>query len=325
MHQHLMESSENDNMRMKNKLLTNPFYVAVIACFCCALWGSATPIIKIGSQLMLPDRTTASTMLFAGIRFFLAGVMVICYDSMIHRRITYPNPRNLAKITWVALFQTVIQYVFFYIGVANTTAVKATLTTGCGSFSAILVATLVFRSEKLTLKKVVACIIGFLGIFFVHFDGLDWNMNFLGDGFVFLSTVSYGMSASLMKRYSDAEEPSIISGYQFLIGGLLMVVIGLVFGGNVAVEGIVSWSILLYLALISALAYSLWGVLLKHNPLSKVAVYGFMIPVFGVLLSQWILSEQSGVPQFRLYSALLLVSIGIYILNRPAKNPTILK
>lgn len=313
-------------MKTENKsLLTNPFVLAVIACFCCALWGSATPFIKIGSKLMLNDGSVASTMLFAGIRFFLAGVIVIIYDSIARRKIIYPKTNNLIKIAWVALFQTVIQYVFFYIGVANTTAVKATLTTGCGSFSAILVATLIFRSEKLTLKKVIACLIGFLGIILVHFDGMDWNMNFFGDGFVFLSTVSYGVSSSLMKRYSDVEEPSVISGYQFLIGGLLMTVIGMVTGGNVVLEGTMAWSILLYLAFLSAVAYTLWGVLLKHNPLSKVAVYGFAIPVFGVLLSQWILSEQSDVPQLRLYCALLLISIGVYILNRPSKKNTPLK
>jgi drug/metabolite transporter (DMT)-like permease len=41
---------------------------------------------------------------------------------------------------------------------------------------------------------------------------------------------------------------------------------------------------LLYLALVSAVAYSLWGILLKYNPISRVAVFGFMTPVFGVIL-----------------------------------------
>ncbi len=304
----------------EKSFLIKPFGIAIIACFCCALWGSATPFIKIGSQLMLPEHSTASTMLFAGIRFFLAGLMVILYDSLMHRKFVIPKQNHIGKITFVAMFQTVIQYIFFYIGVANTTAVKATLTTGCGSFSAILVAALVFRSEKLTLRKILACIIGFFGILLVHFEGFDWNMNFLGDGFVFLSTVSYGVSTSLMKRYSGLEEPSVISGYQFVIGGLFMTVVGVMMGGTVVVAGAVSWSVLLYLALISALAYTLWGMLLKHNPLSKVAVYGFMIPVFGVLFSRLLLSEQGGVPLWRLYGALLLVSFGIYILNRPVRN-----
>ena len=100
-----------------------------------------------------------------------------------------------------------------------------------------------------------------------------------------------------------------------MIGGLVMMLIGFLSGGKVDVSGAVSWSILLYLSFLSAVAYSLWGVLLKYNPLSKVAVYGFMIPVFGVLLSQWILTEQGGVSSWRLCGALALVSIGIFLLN----------
>lgn len=308
-------------MKLKQQsFLTSSIGVALIACFCCALWGSATPFIKIGSGRMLPDGSTASTMLFAGIRFFLAGAMVIAYDSFFHRRLSVPKPENFGKITWVAMFQTVIQYVFFYIGVANTSAVKATINTGCGSFSAILVATLVFRSEKLSFRKVIACVVGFLGIVLVHLDGLDWNMNFWGDGFVLIATIAYGVSASLMKRYSDIEKPVVISGYQFMIGGLIMTILGILMGGKVVIDGFVSAGILLYLALLSAVAYTLWGILLKHNSLSKVAIYGFMIPVFGVLLSQWLLKESGGVPVWRLYGALLLVSLGIYLLNRSQNN-----
>ncbi|MBE7018300.1 MAG: DMT family transporter [Ruminococcaceae bacterium] len=304
----------------RNSFFSNPISVALIACFCCALWGSATPFIKIGSPLMIPDDKIASTMLFAGIRFFLAGCMVILYSCITCRRFVAPKIKNIRKITWVAMFQTVIQYVFFYIGVANTTAVKATLGSGCGSFSAILVTTLIFRSEKLTLKKLLACLIGFLGILLVHFDGLDFTMNFLGDGFVLLATIAYGVSASLIKRYSDLESPVVISGYQFLIGGLIMTAIGILFGGTVIFSDFISWYILLYLALLSAVAYSLWGILLKYNPLSKVAVYGFMIPVFGVILSQLILTENSSLPVWRLYVALVLVSFGIYWLNYEPKQ-----
>lgn len=302
----------------KNTILTNSFFVALTASFCCALWGSATPMIKIGSSYMIPDGSTASTMLFAGIRFFLAGAMVVLFGSIIRRKALVPKARNIGKVIWVAMFQTVIQYVLFYIGVANTTAVKATISSGCGSFSAILVATLLFRFETLTPKKIFACLLGFLGIVFVHFDGMDFQMNFSGDGFVLLATVAYGVSSSLMKQYSDIEDPVVISGYQFLIGGLIMALIGLLFGGDIVLVDIFSWAILLYLAFLSAAAYSIWGILLKYNPLSKVAIYGFMIPVFGVMISQWVLSEQGGVPLWRLCGALALVSVGIFLLNYSA-------
>ena len=40
----------------KSKILSNPWVVAVLALFCAALWGSATPFIKIGYELILPEK-----------------------------------------------------------------------------------------------------------------------------------------------------------------------------------------------------------------------------------------------------------------------------
>ena len=73
---------------------------------------------------------------------------------------------------------------------------------------------------------------------------------------------------------------------------------------------------LIYLALVSAVAYSLWGMLLKYNPISRVAVFGFMNPVFGVILSAWLLRE--GAQAFGPISlvSLVLVCAGIYIVNK---------
>ena len=73
--------------------------------------------------------------------------------------------------------------------------------------------------------------------------------------------------------------------------------------------------VLLYLAFISAAAYTLWSILLKYNQVSKVAVYGFMNPVFGVILSSILLSEDSQIGVFVSVMALVLVSAGIIIIN----------
>ncbi len=301
-------------MKQKN-FLTNPFFVTFIAIFCCALWGSATPFIKIGYRLMLGASDVGSTVLFAGIRFFLAGTIVVIFYSIVQRKWLIPKRQNWGKITLVSLFQTVIQYIFFYIGVANTTGVKATVISGAGTFSAILVACLFFRQEKLTLRKMLACIIGFAGILLIHINGLEWNINFFGDGFVFFATIAYGISSSLMKRYSNEEDPVVISGYQFMIGGLIMMLPGFLLGGKVLVTSWQAVLVLGYLAFLSAVAYSLWGILLKYNPISRVAVFSFMIPVFGVLLSRLLLAEQSQVSPMMLMISLLLICLGIFIQN----------
>ena len=73
---------------------------------------------------------------------------------------------------------------------------------------------------------------------------------------------------------------------------------------------------LLYLALLSAVAYTLWAILLKVNPVSRVAVFMFLQPVFGVLLSFLLVDSASSVPLARYAAALVLVCLSITIVNR---------
>lgn len=73
-------------------------------------------------------------------------------------------------------------------------------------------------------------------------------------------------------------------------------------------------AIILYLSFVSAIAYSLWGVLLKYNPISKVTVLDFL-PIAGVILSALLLQEKQDMGLGTLI-ALILVSCGIYLVNR---------
>lgn len=306
---------------MKNtKLYTNMAFVTVIALLCCGLWGSATPFIKIGYQLMLPDKNVPSTILFAGIRFTFAGILTILIYSIGRRKVLFPKKSSWGKISLVASVQTVIQYIFFYVGLANTSGVKGTIITGSNAFFSILVASLIFRQEKLTLRKISACIIGFSGIILVNLDGLNLNLNFTGDCFVLFSSISYAFSSVLIKIFSKEEDPVIISGYQFVMGGLFMIAVGLLFGGWVIVSSIEAVGVLAYLSFLSAVAYSLWGILLKYNPVSRVSIFSFMTPVMGVILSEIMLTESSNVSPIYLVITILLVSAGIILLNYNKKE-----
>ena len=101
-----------------------------------------------------------------------------------------------------------------------------------------------------------------------------------------------------------------------MLGGLILMIIGLAGGGRVQVSGnYLAYILLLYMAFISAVAYTLWGVLLKYNPVSRVTVFGFMNPVFGVLLSALVLGETAQAFSVNSLVALILVCIGIYIVN----------
>ena len=302
-------------METKTNFLTKPAVVAILAIFCCALWGSATPFIKTGYELILPERNTASTILFAGIRFAFAGLLTIVIYSIGRKKVLLPKPNNVGRILLVGVFQTIVQYVFFYIGLANTSGVKGTVLSGSSAFFAVLISALIFRLERLTPKKIIACILGFAGIIVINLKGLDLNMNLTGDAFVIFSTMSAGFSSVLIKLFSKHENPVVISGYQFIFGGTVMAVIGLIMGGKVHVGSIKAFLVLLYLSVLSAVAYALWGMLLKYNPVSKVTIYSFMTPVFGVVLSLIMLPETTNVSYLNLIITLILICSGILLIN----------
>ena len=105
------------------------------------------------------------------------------------------------------------------------------------------------------------------------------------------------------------------SGYQFVIGGVLMIAVGILAGGEIRTISLQGAGMLLYLAMLSAVAYSLWGILLKYNPVSKVTVFGFMNPVFGVILSALLLGEREQAAGWVSVISLVLVCVGIYVVN----------
>lgn len=290
--------------------------VVLGAMICCALWGSAFPCIKIGYKLFgISNNDTFGQILFAGIRFTLAGIFAVVFGSAASRKLLIPSKKSAGKIIKLSMFQTIIQYLFFYIGLSHTTGVKASVIDGASVFIAIFVSCIIFRLEKMTPAKLIGSVIGFIGIILINLTGLNIEFNFLGEGFILISAVGYALSSVFMKRYSVTENPVLLSGWQFVFGGVVMTVVGLIFGGSIKVTSAKAVFMLLYLALLSAAAYSLWSVLLKYNPVSKVTVFGFMNPIFGSIFSVVLLDESDAFGIVTLFS-LVLVSIGIYIVNR---------
>ena len=84
-----------------SKIFSNMIFVTFAALLCCALWGSATPFIKIGSALMIPQKHVPSTMLFAGVRFTFAGILTILIYSIARRKFLYPKRENVGKVALI--------------------------------------------------------------------------------------------------------------------------------------------------------------------------------------------------------------------------------
>ena len=310
-------------MTQKQNTLTKTGIVALLACVCCILWGSAIPVIKTGYRLMEVDAAdTASQIVFAVVRFTLAGLLVLIFASIREKKVLIPDRTILKYAVPVCMAQTVGQYFFFYIGVAHTSGVKGGIITGLGNFIAILMACLIVRNERMTGRKMAGCVLGFAGVVVINLMGksLDMGFTFTGEGFILISQVAYGISTILINIYSKKVSPVVLSGTQFTMGGVVLTLIGIGMGGhlgNITAVGVV---IIFYLAMVSAVAYTLWSVLLAWNDVSKVAIFGFVNPLCSVILSALILGEMKQAFNTGSLVALLLVCAGIYIVNCKAKQ-----
>ena len=263
-----------------------------------------------------------SQILFAGVRFTISGILTILIGSLLQRKWLKPQKGSGGMILRLAFFQTVLQYLLFYIGMAHTTGVKGSIIESASVFMAVLFASVLFHQERLTVGKAFGCVLGFAGVVLINLTdcGLSGGFSFIGEGFVLLSAASYAMSSVLMKRYSAKENPLTLSGYQFLLGGCVMILVAISGGGRL--EQTSGWSVvlMLYMGALSAAAYSLWSLLLQHNDVSRVAVFAFATPIFGVFLSAILLHESSQIPWVQSMASLLLACTGICIVNRRGKR-----
>ena len=304
--------------------LNNPAFAGFIAIICCALSGSAFPAIKIGYEFLdIQSGDYGSQILFAGLRFTLAGILTILIGStLVKKPLKLNGRRGFGRAATLSLFQTVLQYLLFYIGLARTTGTKGSILTSCSVFFSVLIVSVILRQEQLDAKKLAGSVIGFAGVVLINLGSGDVNSSFslMGEGFMILSALSYSVSSVLIKCFSKDDNPAALSGWQFAFGGAVMIIAGLLFGGRISIGSVQAVLILLYLSLLSAIAYTLWGVLLKYNDVSRIAVYSFMTPVFGCLFSAVFLHESLAGNAARTIASLALVCIGISLVNIKEKK-----
>ena len=303
-------------MAGKNKedIYRNQAVIVFLALTCCALWGSAFPCVKIGYE-MLDINDTGSQILFAGCRFFLAGIFALVISGIMQKGFIKIKASSVPYIAGQGILQTTLQYIFFYIGMANTTGSKGSVINASNAFFSIITAHFFLKDEKINIRKVAGCITGFAGVILVNIKpgGFGMGFSFQGEGMILLCLAAYGISSVTLKKISERESTAAITAYQLLLGGAVLLVTGLLLGGRIEGFTVKAAALLVYMALLSTVAFNIWAELLKYNPVGKIAVYSFSIPVFGVASSALLLNEHA--LSLQNLAALVLVSTGIVIVN----------
>lgn len=296
-------------------IFQRPAWVVVFALTAAISWGWAFPLIKIGfNSFGITADMTGSKMLFAGIRFAAAGLIVLSVARSNGRSFKTSKLTDWRYILAFALMNTTLHYFFFYVGMSHSEGSRAAILNSLSTFLVVLLACAFFKSDKLTSRKLMGCTVGFSGILTLNLGGAEsGQFTWLGDGMIILNALC-GACANLMTRgLSRRIDVFVGTGYSLTIGGLLLIIPGLIFGGTLPHINMLGIICLVLLIAISAVGFALYNKLLSCNPVGKVAIYNSLIPIVGAVTSCLCLGET-----FHLKYALAggLAALGIYIINK---------
>jgi drug/metabolite transporter (DMT)-like permease len=294
----------------------------VFACatLACLLWGSAYPSIKSGYALMhILSGDIPGKLLFAGYRFFFAGLVLLVFCAFSGRKLRLQSWQQAGEVCLLGLLQTSLQYVFFYIGLAYTTGVKGSIMNGTGTFFSVLMAHFIYHNDRLSVARVIGCLVGFGGVMVVNLspDLLDFHFSLAGEGSVVLAAFILSVGGIYGKRISQKMDSITLTGYQLTFGGAVLLAAGWLGGGHLEAFTLASGSLMAYMVFLSAVAFALWTILLKFNRVGMISVFNFLIPIFGAALSAIFLGER--IFEWKNLLALILVCGGIWLVTKEPK------
>jgi drug/metabolite transporter (DMT)-like permease len=291
------------------KIIYSTTFLALLATW---FWSTAFAGVKIGLNYHTPFQ-------FAGIRFFLSGVIILLVFGRYKQFITEIKA-NTALIIKISLVQIFIQYALFYSGLDLVPGSLGAMIIGSSPMFVALVAHFMLRDDKMTLLKTLSILIGVAGIAVITLGrtGAEVNGRFemLGIALLLLNNLVAGYANVLVSKSPGTVSPLVLSSSTLMIGG------GLLFLVSVPLEGIAAgpfpaeyFIALGWLSFLSAAAISIWFVLLKRPGVrvSLLNVWKFLIPVSGAILSWIIIEEES--PDLISIIGMIIIAISLLALN----------
>lgn len=241
----------------------------------------------------------------------LAGAIMlivnICFKKWsIIKSYTFKDYIKMALISLPGVF---FYYAFYYAGTEILSASQAFIINYLWPVMSIIFACLILK-EKMTVRKIIAVILSFLGVFTVAGNDLiSLNTQSLkGVLLCFLAAVSYGLYTALNKKSNYDKQVSIT--VSMFATGLLSLVIALFRGQNLIIQSAqipgllwngfftmavanLLWSLALQkgnTAKISNLAYVtpflslVWTFLILHEPIKPLSIIGLCIIIVGIFI-----------------------------------------
>lgn len=304
------------------KLSDTKYKISGAAILCNLLWGSAYPGIKIGYELFNITDSVPQKLFFAGLRFVLAGIMVLLVSIPVNKKLPRLSRNNVGIIALTGVVYTAMQYVFFYIGLSNTSGSNGSIVNSTTTFMAIIVSRVFFK-ERIGWTKVLGTLTGFAGVIVILSAGSTGGFSFYGEGFILIAAMCFVAGSLISKKAASSSDAMTATGFNLLIGGIILLLWGLIGGGTLVRISTGGILILLYLAFLSAAAFTIWTFLLREVSVSRISIFNFLIPVSGTILSAIFMKEN--IWDIHYLVSLILVCAGIFLVNREnsgfMKNP----
>jgi drug/metabolite transporter (DMT)-like permease len=258
----------------------------------CFFWGTTYLAIRVGLETLPP-------MLFAGMRFLIAGTLLFTFVFFV-RRARLPKGREWFDQALTGLM---------LLGIGNGMVVIAEQWVPSGP-AALLVATSPFwvvglerslvNGERVTRRTMFGLVLGFVGLILLvapHLYGTTLSAYFVvGTAAIQLGCASWSGGSVYSKHHPSGLSPFMAAAVQMLIAGLALALVGMTLGEwRTIYFSSRSLSALAYLIVFgSIVAFGSYTYAIHKLPLSIVSMYSYINPVIAVLLGWLILSETLG-------------------------------
>jgi len=279
----------------------NTFKFTLLLLLTTFLMGSSFAVVKIG----LPY---SSPLLLAALRFTLAGIIMAVIVIVLKR----PHPTS--KGTWIKIviigaFQTAGVMGCIFLSLRTITASESSILTFTNPLLVVVFGT-IFSKTRYKLYQWMGVLLGLVGVSITMGAQIEFKIGIL---FGIFSAVSWAISTLLAKKWGGFFNTWVLSAYQMLFGGLLLLLGSFILEKPVFILNGNSLSILLWLSIMSSIVqFAVWFYLLQNGDPGKTSVFLFLAPFFGVL-SGWLLLGEP------LYPALIVggffIITGIFLVN----------
>lgn len=291
---------------MKEKRLI-PIIIAFLAIY--IIWGSTYLFNKILVEDLPP-------FLFAGIRFVLAGLIILAI-SLVRGKLELITRKQLLNSAWIG---------FLFLTVGNGCVVWALQFIDSG-FTALLISTqplitivlMYFIDAKpIQAKSIIGIVLGMVGIYLlVNQNELNFGPNkWWGIAAVYIALISWGYGSIVVSKADLPQNSFITSGYQMLIGGGMMLVVSIFLrepvGGLFQMDAKAIWSMAFLVIFGSIIAFTAFNYLLKYVSPEKVATSTYINPIVALILGWWVLDEL--ITDQSMIAAVILLT-GVYFIN----------